>query len=52
MAAAIGGSHTYKILLPINRCHIQVVSVENLSVGEHVDNAVKALGEYIREMEK
>ena len=52
MAAAIGGSHIYKILLPINRCHIQVVSVENLSVGEHVDNAVKALGEYIREMEK
>ena len=52
MAAAIGGSHTYKILLPINRCHIHVVSVENLSVGEHVDNAVKALGEYIREMEK
>ena len=52
MAAAIGGSHTYKRLLPINRCHIQVVSVENLSVGEHVDNAVKALGEYIREMEK
>ena len=52
MAAAIGGSHTYQILLPITRCHIQVVSVENLSVGEHVDNAVKALGEYIREMEK
>lgn len=48
MAAAIGGSHTYKILLPINRCHIHVVSVEELSVSEHVDNAVKALDEYLK----
>ena len=52
MAAAIGGSHTYKILLPINRCNIQVVCVENLSVGEKVYYAVKSLGEFIREMDK
>ncbi len=47
MAAAIGGSHTYKILLPINRCHIHVVSVEGISLGEHIDNAVKALAEHL-----
>lgn len=47
MAAAIGGSHTYKILLPINRCHIHVVSVEDQPVGAHIDNAVKALEEYM-----
>lgn len=47
MAAAIGSSDAYKILLPVNRCHIQVVSVENLSVGDHIDNAVRALGEYL-----
>ncbi len=52
MAAAIGGSHTYKILLPINRCHIHVVSVEELSLGNHIDNAVSALDDYIKSMEK
>lgn len=46
MAAAIGGSHTYKILLPVNRCHIHVVSVEDMPLGDHIDNAVKALAEY------
>lgn len=48
MAAAIGGSHTYKILLPINRCHIHVVSVEELSLGNHIDNAIDALNDYIK----
>ena len=47
MAAAIGGSHTFKILLPINRCHIHVVSVEDLPLGSHIDNAVKVLGDYL-----
>lgn len=47
MATAIGGSHTYKILLPINRCHIHVVSVEEQPLGNHIDNAVEALREYI-----
>ena len=47
MAAAIGGSHTFKILLPINRCHIHVVSVEDLPLGSHIDNAVMVLGDYL-----
>lgn len=47
MATAIGGSHTYKILLPINRCHIHVVSVQSLPLGSHIDNAMKALAQYI-----
>lgn len=48
MASAIGGSHTYKILLPINRCHIHVVSVEDMPLGVHIDNAVAALDEYLK----
>ena len=52
MAMAIGGSHTYKILLPINRCHIHVVSVEGIPLGEHIDNAVKALAGYLEKAEK
>lgn len=49
MAAAIGGSHTHKILLPINRCHIHIVSVEEQSLGSHIDNLVEALGEFLKE---
>jgi len=49
MAAAIGGSHAFKILLPINRCHIHVVSVQDATLGEHIDNAVAALAEYMQE---
>ena len=48
MAAAIGGSHTYKVLLPINRCHIHVVSVEEAPLGKHIDNAIAAIKEYIK----
>lgn len=40
MALAIGGSHTYKILLPVNRCHIQIVSVEDAGLSVHIQNAV------------
>ena len=47
MAVAIGGSHTFKILLPINRCHIHVVSVKDIPLSVHLDNAVEALREYI-----
>lgn len=49
MAASIGGSDTYKVLLPINRCHIHVVSVEEAPLGVHIENAVKAIKEYIAE---
>lgn len=51
MASAIGGSHTYKILLPINRCHIHVVSVEDMPLGVHIDNAVAALDEYLKALQ-
>ena len=47
MATAIGGSHALKILLPINRCHIHVVSVEDAPLSVHLDNAVLALKEHI-----
>lgn len=43
MAEAIGSSHALKILLPLNRCHIQIVSVMELTIGQHIDNAVKVL---------
>lgn len=50
MAEAIGSSHALKILLPLNKCHIQIVSVPDLPVGHHVENAVTALKTYLSEM--
>ncbi|WP_269476801.1 DUF3842 family protein [Hominibacterium faecale] len=51
MASAIGGSHTYKVLLPINRCHIHVVSVEDVPLGKHIDHAIEAIRRYIEKQE-
>ena len=47
MAEAIGSSHALKILLPLNKCHIQVVSVMELTVGQHIDNMMQVLKEAI-----
>lgn len=50
MAEAIGSSHALKILLPLNKCHIQIVSVpESTTISQHVENAVKALREAVSE---
>jgi hypothetical protein len=48
MAQAIGESRAFKVLLPINRCNIHVVSVEEAPLSVHLDNAVKAIKEYIQ----
>ena len=49
MAKAIGGSHAKKILLPLNRCHIQVVSVdENLTLTQHIENMIDAINKEIK----
>ena len=48
MALAIGESRAFKVLLPMNRCNIHVVSVEDAPLGVHIDNAVKAIKEYVK----
>ena len=48
MASAIGESEAFKVLLPINRCHIHVVSVNELPLGEHIANAVSDIRRYIQ----
>ncbi|MBQ9180062.1 MAG: DUF3842 family protein [Firmicutes bacterium] len=47
MALAIGGSHTYKVLLPINRCHIEVAGVPDQPLTKHIEAAVSAVLKYI-----
>lgn len=52
MAQAIGESRAFKVLLPINRCNIHVVSVEDAPLSVHLDNAVKAIREYVQKAGK
>ena len=47
MAQAIGESRAFKVLLPINRCNIHVVSVEEVALSVHLDNAVKTIRGYV-----
>ena len=46
MAIAIGSSDAKKVLLPINRCGINVVSVEEVSLATHIDNAIDIIKSY------
>ncbi|MDR2132626.1 MAG: DUF3842 family protein [Clostridiales Family XIII bacterium] len=43
IAEAIGASSAAKVLLPINRCGIYVVSVREAPLSTHIDNAVAAI---------
>lgn len=47
MAAAIGGSKATKILLPVNRCGIQVVGLKDLNLSAYIDEAVNAVARII-----
>ena len=49
MVEAIGSSHTYKVLLPLNRCHIHIVSVEDIPMTQHIDNLVAEVARYLEE---
>lgn len=48
MAEAIGSSNAKKVLLPINRCGINVVSVEDVSLGTHIDNAIDIIKAHLK----
>lgn len=46
MAEAIGSTDAYKILLPLNRCHIHVVSVQDAPLGVHIDGMIAEIKRY------
>lgn len=50
MAEAIGSCNAYKILLPLNRCHIHVVSVQNAPLGQHIDGMIAEIKRYEKEL--
>ena len=43
MAAAVGGSQARKVLIPIERCDIQVAGVQSLSLSELIQRAVELI---------
>jgi hypothetical protein len=43
IAEAVGSSRAAKVLLPINRCGIHVVSVREAPLATHIDNAVAVI---------
>ena len=47
MARAVGESPAFKVLLPVNRCGIHVVSVPDAPLGTHIENAVTAIKNYM-----
>ena len=48
MAQAIGESRAFKVLLPMNRCNIHVVSVEDVPLSVHLDHAIKVIKEHVK----
>jgi NAD(P)-dependent dehydrogenase (short-subunit alcohol dehydrogenase family) len=48
MATAIGSSKAHKILLPLNRCGIQVTGVVDSNLNTYIDDMIKAIKEKIR----
>lgn len=44
MAAAVSESTAQKLLIPVNRCSVTVVGVEELSLGDYVKLAVQKAG--------
>ncbi|MDD2215543.1 MAG: DUF3842 family protein [Eubacteriales bacterium] len=49
MATAIGNSKAHKILLPLNRCGIQVIGVVDSNLNTYIDDMIMAIKEKIRE---
>lgn len=44
MAAAVSESTAQKLLIPVNRCSVTVVGIEELSLGDYVKLAVQEAG--------
>ncbi len=52
MAKAIGESDARKVLIPLNRCGVEVVGVKNEPLPHHIDSAVEIIKSYVIEAYK
>jgi len=46
MAEAIATSPAIKILIPLNKCGIEIVGIKNETIPQHIDSAVLKIKEY------
>ncbi len=44
MAAAIAGSAAKKVLIPVNKCNIQIAGVPDLTLQQYIDEAIGIIG--------
>jgi len=48
IASAISGSKAKKVLIPLNRCNIEIAGVKSEPLPHHIDNAVDIIKGYIK----
>jgi hypothetical protein len=48
MAREIGASSALKLLIPLNRCGIQVAGTQNIQLPQAIQNIVQAVREYVQ----
>ena len=51
MAAAIGASKAYKILIPVNRCNHLIVGCQNCSLSEYISMVCAEVGKVVKSHE-
>lgn len=47
MAVAIGESDAQKILIPLTRCHISITCSNNITLSDHLDDAIIQLKSFL-----
>lgn len=52
MAAAVGSSPAYKLLIPVNRCNHWVAGTQNLPLGEYIRQVVEKLAAWRTETDR
>ena len=48
MASAISSSNAKKVLIPLNRCNIEIAGLKSEPLPHHIEYAVKAVKDYIK----
>ena len=51
MAAAIGTSRAYKILIPVNRCNHFIVGIQENSLSEYINMVCEEVGKEVGKYE-
>lgn len=46
MAQAIGSSAAHKLLIPVSKCPVTIVGIENKNINEYVHQCIEQLSEW------